>query len=191
MREHAERFDTEIVMDHINEVDFSAPPAAAQGRPRRLHLRRADHRHRRERALPRPRVRAGLPRPRRLGLRDLRRLLLPRPARRRDRRRQHGRRGSAVPVEHRLARHAGAPPRQAALARRSCRTACSSGRTRRRGRHRLEPRGRGSARRRLGRHGRARRGRPTARARATSRSPACSSPSATRRTRRSSRASST
>jgi len=31
MREHAERFDTEIVMDHINEVDFSRRPLLLTG----------------------------------------------------------------------------------------------------------------------------------------------------------------
>ena len=31
MREHAERFDTEIVMDHINEVDFSRRPLLLKG----------------------------------------------------------------------------------------------------------------------------------------------------------------
>ncbi len=53
MREHAERFHTEILMDHINEVDFKPAAAAAEGRPRRIHLRRADHRNGRQRALPR------------------------------------------------------------------------------------------------------------------------------------------
>jgi thioredoxin reductase (NADPH) len=45
--EHAERFNTEIVFDHINAVDFLQAPLRAQGRQRHLHLRRADHRHRR------------------------------------------------------------------------------------------------------------------------------------------------
>jgi thioredoxin reductase (NADPH) len=31
MREHAERFDTEIVMDHVNEVDFSRRPLLLRG----------------------------------------------------------------------------------------------------------------------------------------------------------------
>src|SRR5512139_4054510 len=31
MREHAERFDTEIVMDHINEVDFARRPLLLKG----------------------------------------------------------------------------------------------------------------------------------------------------------------
>jgi thioredoxin reductase (NADPH) len=31
MREHAERFDTEIVMDHVNEVDFSRRPLLLKG----------------------------------------------------------------------------------------------------------------------------------------------------------------
>jgi thioredoxin reductase (NADPH) len=31
MREHAERFDTEILMDHVNEVDFSGRPLRLKG----------------------------------------------------------------------------------------------------------------------------------------------------------------
>ena len=31
MREHAERFHTEILMDHINEVDFSSRPLLLKG----------------------------------------------------------------------------------------------------------------------------------------------------------------
>jgi thioredoxin reductase (NADPH) len=31
MREHAERFDTEVVMDHVNEVDFSRRPLLLKG----------------------------------------------------------------------------------------------------------------------------------------------------------------
>ena len=48
---------------------------------------------------------------RRVGLRDLRRLLLPQQGRRGDRRRQFGGRGSALPLEHRQKRD-GHPPAQ-------------------------------------------------------------------------------
>ncbi len=169
---------------------LQAPPVAAEGRPRRLHLRRADHRDRRERALPRPRIGAELPRPRRVRLRHLRRLLLPRPERRRRRRRQHRRRGSAVPVEHRRRTSRWCTAATSCARRRSCRTTCSSGSapapstssgttksTKCSATTRASPACASP--------------RPTARASGTSRSPACSSPSATRRTRRSSRASST
>ena len=80
-------------------------------RLRHLHLRRADHRHRRIGHVSRPAVRTGLHGPRRIRLRHLRRLLLQEPGRGRDRRRQYRRRGSAVPGQHRQARHPGAPPR--------------------------------------------------------------------------------
>ena len=47
MKAHAERFNTEIVNDHIHTVDFSKRPFTLQRRLRQLHLRCADHRHRR------------------------------------------------------------------------------------------------------------------------------------------------
>ena len=50
MRQHAERFDTEIVNDHIHTVDLSQRPFTLARRFGDLHLRRADHRHRRDRA---------------------------------------------------------------------------------------------------------------------------------------------
>ena len=54
--EHAERFNTEIVFDHINTVDLRQAPVHADGRLGDLHLRRADHRHRRLGQVPRPAV---------------------------------------------------------------------------------------------------------------------------------------
>ena len=47
MRRHAERFDTEIVNDHIHTADLSQRPFRLTGDARTLHLRCADHRHRR------------------------------------------------------------------------------------------------------------------------------------------------
>ncbi len=85
-----------------------------QRRRPRLQLRCADHRHRGDGPLPGAAVGGALPRPWRLGVRHLRRLLLPRPARRGGGRRQHRGRGGAVSVAHRAARHARAPARQAA-----------------------------------------------------------------------------
>ena len=114
MRRHAERFATQIVNDHIHTVDLGKRPFELQGRLGHLHRRCADHRHRRHREVPRPAVRGEIPRPRRFGLRHLRWLLLPQPARRRGRRRQHRGRRSAVSLAHRRARHAGPPARQAA-----------------------------------------------------------------------------
>ncbi len=72
---------------------------------RHLHLRCADHRHRRLGHVPRPAVRAGLHGQGRVGLRHLRRLLLQEPGCRRHRRRQHRGRGSAVSRQHRPPRH--------------------------------------------------------------------------------------
>ena len=68
-------------------------------------------------------------RPRRVDVRDLRRLLLPRPGHRGRRRRRLRARGGDVPHAVRRQGHARPPPQGAARARRSCRTARS--RTRR------------------------------------------------------------
>ena len=111
-QKHAERFETELVFDQIHTVDLDANADAPDRRQRRIHVRRADHRDRRLRALPRPAVGAGVHGQGRVGVRDLRRLLLQGPGRGRRRRRQHRRRGSALPVEHREARHRRASPRQ-------------------------------------------------------------------------------
>ena len=114
MRRHAERFGVEIAADQVTSVDLNRAAVPPRRRGRRIHLRCAHHRDRRLRALPRPRVRDGIPRPRRFRLRNLRRLLLPRPQGRGRRRRQHRGRGSDLPHQHRIARHARAPARQAA-----------------------------------------------------------------------------
>jgi hypothetical protein len=99
--QHAERFNTEIVFDHITPdlPEREADPPG--GRFLRVHLRRPDHRHRRLGPVPRPAERTGIHGPRRVGLRHLRRLLLPQPGSGGHRRRQYRGRGSAVPVEHR------------------------------------------------------------------------------------------
>ena len=93
---HAERFGTEIIFDHVHTADLQAEAVRAGRRPGHLHLRRAHHRDRRLRHVPRPALGAGVHGPRRVGLRDLRRILLQGTGRRRRRRRQHGGRGSAV-----------------------------------------------------------------------------------------------
>ena len=99
----------------ITEVDFSARPFRCRRRlGRHLPRRRRHHRHRRPGPLARPRVGAAAAGPRRLRLRHLRRVLLPRQARRGDRRRQHRGRGGAVPDPPRRQRDPGPPPRLAA-----------------------------------------------------------------------------
>ena len=190
MREHAERFDTEIVMDHINEVDFKRRPLLLKG-------------DRGEYTCDALIIATGAS-ARYLGLESEQAF--------------RGRgvsacatcdgfffRGQRVAVIgggntaveealylSNIASHVTLVHRrdklraEKILQDRLLRAAEG----RRRG-HRLEPRGRGRARRRLGRHRPAHRGDGRRGRRATSTSPACSSPSATRRTRRSSRASST
>ena len=79
-------------------ADLSLRPFVLRGDRAPLQLRCAHHRHRRLGALPGTAVGGEVPRPRRLRLRHLRRLLLPRPARGRGRRRQHRGRGGAVSV---------------------------------------------------------------------------------------------
>ena len=92
-----------------------APALLAQGRQRhRIHRRHPHHRHRRAGALARASVRRALQGLRRVGLRHLRRLLLPRQEGHRGRRRQHRRRGGALPRQHRRARDPRASARRAA-----------------------------------------------------------------------------
>ncbi len=92
----------------------SISPAAVQAdrRQRRVLVRRADRGHRRFGQVPRAAVGSGVHGQGRVGLRDLRRILLPRPGLLRDRRRQHRGRGNAVPVEHREQGLPRAPARQ-------------------------------------------------------------------------------
>ena len=80
----------------------------------RVSRARADHRDRRVGAAARAAVGARAARPRRLDLRDLRRVLLPRQADRRRRRRRLGDGGSDLPHALRLARDGHPSPRHAA-----------------------------------------------------------------------------
>ena len=115
MRAQAEHVGTEIVADSYRCRRSQAPTLLAQGRQRHgIHRRRAYHRHRRAGPLARPALRGALQGLWRVGLRHLRRLLLPRQGRDRDRRRQHCRRGGAVSRQHRRARDARAPARRLA-----------------------------------------------------------------------------
>ena len=148
------------------------------------HDRLADHRDRRVGALARHRIRSQAVGPRRLHLRHLRRLLLPRQADRRRRRRRLGDGGGDLPDAVRVEGHRHPPPRLAA------RVEDHAGQGVRESQDRVrlglgDRRGQG---RRQGRGHRHRRAQPEDRAaHASCRSTACSSPSATRRTRRSSR----
>ena len=114
-REQAERFGTEFVTADADRVDLSGPPFTV--------------RRRRHASTPRRSIiistgasaqMLGLPergaaaRSRRLHLRDLRRLLLPRAAHRRRRWRRLRDRGGAVPHEVRVEGHGRAPARRAA-----------------------------------------------------------------------------
>ena len=90
-----------------------------------LHLRRIDHRDRCASPLAGPAVRRSIQRPRRFGLRHLRRLLLSRQGSGHRRRRQHRRRRSVVPHELRQHGHTRSPPQFACARRRCCSSACS------------------------------------------------------------------
>ena len=114
MRRHAERFHTELALDHINRVELRPAPHPPARRQRRVHLRCAHHRHRRLGEVSGPALGGDLPRQGRLGVRDLRRLFLPGQGGRRGGRRQYGGRGGALSVEHRLSRDPGPSARQAA-----------------------------------------------------------------------------
>ena len=109
---HAERFKTEIIFDHIHTAKLEGDADHGHRRPGHLHLRCADHRDRRLGDVPRARLGAEVHGQGRIGLRDVRRLLLQGTGRRGRRRRQYGRGGSAVPHQHREARRRRPPPRQ-------------------------------------------------------------------------------
>ena len=111
-RRQAERFGAEFLTDDVTRVDFSEQPFRVcvgddEYRARAVIVatgasaRWLGHR-----------VRAAAQGPRRLGLRDLRRVVLPRQGRLRRRRRRLGVRGGALPDEVRLARPPRAPARR-------------------------------------------------------------------------------
>ena len=128
-REQAERFGAEFVTADVDRVDLASDPKRVWVGGDRVLGAHGHHLDRRAGADARPRLRARAARPRRLHVRDLRRLLLPRPRDRGRRRRRLRARGGDVPHPVRRQGHARAPPQGAARARRSCRTARS--RTRR------------------------------------------------------------
>ena len=92
-QKHAERFNTEMLFDHIASVDLSARPFTLNGDGGKVYTCDALIIATGASAIPGPAVRSVLHGPRRVGLRHLRRLLLPQPGRGRGGRQQHRRRG--------------------------------------------------------------------------------------------------
>ena len=102
---------------HHREGDQGRPqlaPVPGLGPRHRVRGRRGHRQHRRPVADARPRGRDPADRPRPVDVRDLRRLLLPRPAHRRRRRRRLGARGGDLPHQVRRQGHGHPPPRHAA-----------------------------------------------------------------------------
>ena len=130
MEAHAQATGAEIVADHIARLELDKRPFTAIGDGGTVYTADAvvlaTGAQAKWLGLPSEETLQGL---RRLGLRHLRRLLLPRARGGGDRRRQHRGRGGAVPDQLRLQGDAGAPARRARARRRSCRSGCS--RTRR------------------------------------------------------------
>ena len=115
MQQQAEHVGTRIVLDMIESRRSRAAAVCRDRRFGRYLCRRdRDHRHRRPGALARSAERGDLSRLRRLGLRHLRRVLLPRQGGRGRRRRQYRGRGGALSDESRPPRHPGSSPRCAA-----------------------------------------------------------------------------
>ena len=112
MQAQAEHVGTELISDHIMEVDLKKRPFVLKGDSGDTYtcdvLIICTGAQARWLGLP---IGGGLPGLWRLGLRDLRRLLLQGQGRGRGRRRQHGRRGSAVPDQLRPQGHGRAPAR--------------------------------------------------------------------------------
>ena len=191
MQAQAEHVGTRIIHDLAMSVDFSPPPVPrATGDSGDVYL--ADTvviATGRAGALARPAVGDAAAGRGRLGLRHVRRFLLPRQAGRGGRRRQHRGGGGAVPHPPRRQGHARAPPRLPAGREDPAAPAVRAPQDR----GGLGQRGRGGARRRPAGGGRPGCGCATSRRarRARWRWTACSSPSATCRTPASSAARST
>ena len=111
-QKHAERFNTQMVFDHINAVDLSKRPFTLTGDSGTYTCDSLVIATGAIGQVPGPAVGECLHGPRRERLRHLRRLLLPRRRGGRGRRWQHRRRRGAVPVEHRQQGAPGAPARQ-------------------------------------------------------------------------------
>ena len=102
MRAQAERFGAELVADDVVEVDLTGDLKVVEDRHRHLHRARGDPGDGLGLPQARPAPRGGAVGPRRLLVRHVRRLLLPRPAHRRRRRRRLRDRGGHVPHPLRL-----------------------------------------------------------------------------------------
>ena len=114
MRAQAERFGTEIIQGNVEPVDSAPRPFTVTTSDAEYHAAVAHHRDRRVGAAARAAIRARAHRPRRVDVRDLRRLLLPRQADRGRRRRRLGDGGSDLPDPVRLEGHRRPSPRHAA-----------------------------------------------------------------------------
>ncbi len=114
MRAQAERFGTEIVQGNVSKIEVNALPDQNRGeRSRRLH-RVADYRDGGVGAFARPAVRAHAARARRIHMRDVRRVLLPRQTDRRGRRGRLGDGRGDLPDEVRVEGDGRASTRHAA-----------------------------------------------------------------------------
>ena len=115
MRAQAEKFGAEIVQSHVTaRRSLRAAVRRSRRRGAEYTARDAHHRHRRVGAAARAAVRAHADGPRRLDVRDLRRLLLPRPGDRGRRRRRLGDGGGDLPDALRHQGHARPSARHAA-----------------------------------------------------------------------------
>ena len=115
MQAQAEHVGTKFVQDTVTAVDLARRPFTVKADSGTDYT--ADTliiATGAQRQLARPAVGEQIPGLRRFGLRDLRRLFLPRQERRRRRRRQHGGRRSAVPHQFRREGDADPSPRHAA-----------------------------------------------------------------------------
>ena len=112
-------------------------PVHAERRLRQLHLRCADHRHRRLGQVSRHSLRREVSRPRRFRLRHLRWLLLQGTSRRGRRRRQHRRGRGALSIQSRQPRDGRASARQVSRGKDPAGPAVRAGKDRQ-GAHRLE-----------------------------------------------------
>ena len=122
MRAQAERFGAEVVRGQVIVGRPADAPLQGDDVGARAHRARLDHRDRRIGAAARPPVGARADRPRRVDVRHLRRLLLPRQADRGRRRRRLGDGRSDVPHPIRLAASPSSTAATRCARRRSCRT---------------------------------------------------------------------
>ena len=104
MRAQAEKFGAEIVQNHVTSVDLVLDAVCREDHRRRVHDEDADHCDRRVGAAAGTALRTHADGARRLDLRDVRRLLFPRPRHRGRGRRRLGDGGSDVSDAVRVAR---------------------------------------------------------------------------------------